>query len=126
MIQHRFVRFSVVGGIGFLVDALVFSLCLFGFGLPPLLSRVLSFVVAASTTWIGNRHFTFRSRSSPHGEWKKFLIAASVSIVPNLSVFQLVLFTFGENHITVFMALVCGTLSGMLSNYFLSAKWVFE
>jgi putative flippase GtrA len=126
MINHKFIRFSIVGLVGFAVDALVFSVCLFGFGFSSLWSRVLSFVVAASTTWIGNRRFTFRSHSAPAGEWRKFLISATVSIVPNLSVFQLVLFGLGENHITVFIALVCGTLSGMLSNYFLSAKWVFR
>ena len=61
----QFFRFGIVGGVGFLVDAgLLWLLLKLGFGYYG--GRLISFLAAATTTWILNRSFTFR-RESPGG-----------------------------------------------------------
>ncbi len=49
--RSEFLRFVIVGGIGFLVDGGVLMALTRGAGLDPYSARVVSFVCAASTTW---------------------------------------------------------------------------
>lgn len=72
----QFFRFVIVGAIGFVIDAGLLRLML-TLGLGYYSGRVVSFLAAASVTWILNRSFTFR-RESPHrihpaGEWLAYL-----------------------------------------------------
>ena len=77
----QFLRFGIVGGIGFVVDAgLLWLLLKFGFGYYG--GRLISFLAAATTTWILNRSFTFRREGPdgiksplghPAGEWLAYL-----------------------------------------------------
>ena len=58
-VARQFVRFGVVGALGFVVDS-VGVLLLTGSGIAgPLGARIASFVAAASVTWKLNRAFTF-------------------------------------------------------------------
>ncbi len=127
IMQHRLFKFAVVGGIGFLVDTAVFSLFYYLVEIPIFSSRVIAFVVAATATWAGNRAFTFgdREQSAKAKQWQKHMVAALCSAIPNLGVFKLVIFAFGDQGVMPFVALVAGILVGMFSNYFLSSKWVF-
>ncbi|GEA59870.1 GtrA family protein [Vibrio comitans] len=126
MINGRFLRFAKVGAAGFVVDILVFSILVYGFGFPTMLSRVLSFIVAATTTWLGNRLYTFKVTSDRFGQWKRFFLSACISMLPNLLVFKGILLFLGENPITHVIAFVCGVASGLVSNYVLSSRWVFR
>ncbi|KII75534.1 GtrA family protein [Vibrio renipiscarius] len=129
--HHRMVKFALVGGIGFIVDASLFTLCVYGFSMPLLVARSVAFFCAASATWLGNRCFTFQILAS-QGEaaghlkqWMKFLGCALISAMPNFAVFQTVLFIFGDQGAFPFLALVSGIGAGMVSNYLLSSRFVF-
>ncbi|GAB7220270.1 GtrA family protein [Vibrio comitans] len=126
MINGRFLRFVKVGATGFVVDILVFSILVYWFGLPTMLSRVLSFIVAATTTWLGNRLYTFKSTSERFGQWKRFFLSACISMLPNLMVFKGILLLLGENPISLVIAFVCGVATGLVSNYMLSSHWMFR
>ncbi|MBD1556428.1 GtrA family protein [Vibrio sp. S9_S30] len=127
LFQHRLFKFAFVGGIGFLVDTAVFALLYYVFEMPIFSSRVIAFVLAATATWIGNRVLTFsdREQSDKAKQWQKHMVAAVCSAIPNLGVFKMVIALFGDQGAMPFMALVAGILVGMVSNYFLSSKWVF-
>jgi len=73
----------MVGGIGFVIDAGILSLLVHGFGLDPLLSRLVSFPTAMTATWYMNRRVTFSHAISdnPGQEWFRY---ALVSISGNL------------------------------------------
>ncbi|GEA50064.1 hypothetical protein VIN01S_08680 [Vibrio inusitatus NBRC 102082] len=126
MRNGRFWRFAKVGAVGFVIDVLVFSILVYGFGFPTMLSRVLSFIVAATTTWLGNRLYTFKSTSARFGQWKRFFLAACISMLPNLILFKGILLFLGESPFTHIIAFVCGVAAGLVSNYLLSARWVFR
>lgn len=61
--------FLVVGGAAFVVDALVFNLLTFGLTghgpmyEQPLLSKVIAIIVATVVTYVGNRYWTFGTRT---------------------------------------------------------------
>ncbi|MCG9648746.1 GtrA family protein [Vibrio brasiliensis] len=125
--NSKVVRFALVGSIGFLVDASVFSVCFYLFQLEPLTARILAFFCAATVTWYGNRRFTFASHQRQRlKQWLKFVSVASVSAVPNLVVFKSILLLLGGSGMVPMVALAAGVLAGMVSNYLISKRWVFK
>lgn len=126
MMSHRFVRFAMVGGAGFVVDAATYAIGIYVLALPIELARVIAFALAASTTWFGNRCWTFGVvDQSVSRQWSKSFISALVSSLPNLGVFKLTLFFLGKDDWALWIALVTGVLAGMFFNYVLSSRWVF-
>lgn len=57
-------KFTVVGSIGFLVDASVLMLTHSYLGLNLYAGRVLSFTLAVLATWFLNQHWTFKRQTS--------------------------------------------------------------
>lgn len=123
----RFLRFALIGGVGFAVDSLVFALLWQWGGASLQVARAGAFVVAASTTWYGNRRLTFADRPAQPclAQWRRALISAVLAAVPNLGVFQLLLMLLGHQGMAPYLALVGGVLAGMGVNYFASQIWVF-
>lgn len=121
-------RFALVGGIGFVVDTLIFSLLFHVAGLELMAARSIAFLFAATTTWLGNRWLTFSQadKHNPLYQWLKFMASACISAVPNFAAFKGWTLMFGTQDYMVFLALALGILVGMMSNYLLSSKWVFS
>ena len=64
----RFLKFSVVGAIGALVDFAVLNLCIEVFGLPKWLANTFSFFTAVLSNFTWNRLWTYpESREKPIG-----------------------------------------------------------
>ncbi|MBI3159453.1 MAG: GtrA family protein [Chloroflexi bacterium] len=64
--RKRFLKFAVVGAIGFGVDFLVFNLVRNLIGLAPVPANVVSFLAAVTSNFVLNRYWTFPdSRSKP-------------------------------------------------------------
>lgn len=122
----RWIKFALVGGTGFVVDMMVFT-SLHLAGLAPMEARALAFVAAASTTWAGNRSFTFNDRSQGRAgrQWFRALTAALMSALPNFALFWLTLKLLGEGWPGPQLALVAGIAAGTVSNFLLSSRWVF-
>ena len=60
-LQREFLKFCVVGGVGFVVYAGVLQLCLYLNLLGPIVGRFLSFSLAVFSTYELNRRFVFQS-----------------------------------------------------------------
>ena len=64
--RNRFLKFAVVGLIGFFVDAGVFNLCRSVFLIQPEIASAISFSVAVISNFLFNRFWTYPdSRSKP-------------------------------------------------------------
>lgn len=124
---NRLFKFAIVGGCGFIVDFAVFTLLSQLIGWDLMVSRSLAFICAATTTWIGNRMFTFSELEGVDlfQQWRRFFISACISVIPNFIVFKLSLEFIGTEGLLIYVALVLGTLVGMVSNFKLSTRWVF-
>ena len=128
--HHKMVRFAVVGAGGFAVDCAVFALLHYIVGLPLMTARVGSFIAAATTTWFGNRVLTFGFKGQGRWsdkliQWQKFMFSASISAVPNLLCFKLMVELLPVFTGAVFIAMAVGILVGMVTNYLFSQYWVF-
>ena len=122
----EFLKFGVVGTIGFVVDtatvyALRATLGLYGAG-------VAGFVVAASGNWALNRAWTFRGRGgqTAHRQWALFLLANSAGFGLNRGTYAL-LVTFvplcAEEPV---WAVAAGSIAGLGANFLLSRRLVFR
>ncbi|MGR5124337.1 GtrA family protein [Vibrio harveyi] len=126
--MSRLLTFAMVGGVGFIVDTLIFMVLFQWAGVELMIARGLAFCVAATTTWLGNRCLTFSesTKDRAFNQWQKFMLSASISALPNFAVFKVTTLLLGTQGTTVYIALVMGILAGMMSNYLLSMHWVFQ
>lgn len=119
-VASQFLRFSVIGGLGFLVDTGVLY-ALLGLGLNLYSARALSIVAAATFTWVGNRRFSFRARTLDRrqktGEWLLYLGAMAVGGLINFGVYSLLVWRLPLFSAYPVLAVVAGTGVSMLFNF---------
>ena len=123
-----FLRFSIVGTIGFVIDATVLYLLHLGMGLGLYRARVGSFLVAASVNWLLNRVFTFRdARRDSHGrQWLSFVAVCSLGAIANYGAYALVIACGPESVLLPGFAVAAGSIAGLAFNYTLSRRFVFK
>ena len=124
-------RFAVIGTLGMPVDAGTLWLMTHRLGLDPYSGRVISWLCAATFTWTGNRYFTFAATRA-HGlpgivrEWLRFLTANAVGGLVNVGLYA-TLVRFAPPPVNnPYLALMIGTLAGLVFNFTLSKKLVFK
>ncbi len=124
-------RFAVIGAFGLPVDAGVLWLMTHRLGFDPYSGRVVSWLSAASFTWIGNRYFTFRAArarglAAIAKEWLRFLAANAVGGLVNVGLYS-TLVRFAPPPVNnLYVALVVGVLAGLVFNFTLSKTVVFK
>ena len=121
----RFIRFSLVGVVGFVVDSVTLEAAL-AIGSGPYIGQIIAYAVAATGTWWLNRRFTFRSQvDGKSREWARYITANFVGGLVNYSVFA-----SGEGFIPLvrdhpLLGVAAGSLSGLAVNFSLSSRYVF-
>jgi putative flippase GtrA len=131
LLRHSFVRFAIVGALGYVVDTTVLA---FGTDILKLAfeaARAFSIFMAMCFTWAGNRYFTFADRRA-HGfsgafqEWLKFIGANLVGAVINYGV-SVLLVRFAPFPLNCkYAAQAIGVLVGLVFNFTLSRTMVFK
>ncbi|NLQ18440.1 GtrA family protein [Marinomonas sp. M1K-6] len=135
--KHTFVRFGIVGGVGFLVDLI--SMLLLSIWLPHLLARAIAFWVAASSNWWWNRTMTFtdskqddKDKKAAALQWLQFLGGSVIAFVPNWGCYLILMSqppTIADSTLALlwpYLAMVPGVFIGMMLNYAFSRFWVFS
>lgn len=127
----RFLRFCVVGTVGFLIDLSIFYLLHDRLGLSPYLARALSILSAMTCTWLGNRALTFREHAASGvgamlREWLKFAAANAVGALANYGTFAALIGFAPYPFSYRYLALAVGTGVGLLFNFTLSKRLVFR
>lgn len=120
--------FSIVGTAGFLVDASALYLLVHGLGWNPYLGRAASYLLAATTTWVLNRRFTFTSEFAlaPHKQWAFYVLANAVGGGVNFAVYS-ALVTWVDGSTQYLLTWVAaGSIAGLLVNFTPSKYWVFR
>lgn len=124
----QFLRFSIVGALGFFVDAAVLNAAMFLLGTGPYLGRLLSYLCAATATWHMNRQFTFPdNRGHNKGrEWLTFVACSSLAGVVNYLAYASYLHFTGESVLAPTIGVGLGACAALLVNYTLSRRLVFR
>ncbi len=124
----QFGKFGMVGLVGLVVDMAVVGVCIRVLDLDIYLSRVISYLFAATTTWGLNRVFTFRdvAHQGVLRQWAAFLAANAVGGVVNYGTYATLVasVTFFRDYPEA--ATAVGSVAGMLFNFAASKKYVFK
>ena len=130
-LKKEFLWFCVAGTIGFVVDVSVLLAAVGPFEMGAYRGRVVSFVAAASATWLVNRLVTFarhRARGSKRsviGEWGRYLLAMTPGGALNFAAYSAVVGAFGMQRPVLVAGVVIGTAVGLAFNFVASRHWVF-
>jgi putative flippase GtrA len=123
----QFMRFGVVGTIGFVVDtAVLYAGLALGLGLYG--GRAVSYLAAASTTWALNRAWTFRGQGSgPKArQWAIFVLVNLVGFACNYGTYAAMVATMPLVQAHPVIGVAAGALAGMVGNFVLSRRYVFR
>lgn len=122
----QFLRFGVVGVIGFGIDtATVYglrgSLGLYGAG-------AVAYLVAATVNWMMNRVWTFRGKGSgrAHHQWMRYLVANLFGFILNRGAYAIMVTFVAEAARQPVIATATGAVVGMFLNFHLSRRVVFR
>lgn len=118
----KFVRFVVVGVVGFGVDAGL-TVGLSKFALSPIVARIPALICAIFSTWYLNRMFTFKVEELPNRkELARYFLVAITSAVLNFLVYSALVY----NSIAPFYAVAIATLLLMILSFFAYKTFAFR
>ncbi|MGA9332886.1 MAG: GtrA family protein [Rudaea sp.] len=125
---RQLAMFCVGGVIGFIVDAGVLQLLVLGLAWDRYSGRVISFLCAATATWLFNRRFTFHGprRNSLIGEWARYVLAMSGGFACNFAVYSGLVFFFDIDRQWLILAVAAGSVAGLGVNFTASRYWVYR
>ena len=119
---ERLVRFGLVGALATGIQYLVLVGLVRWVGMWPPAASAVGFVTSAAGNYVLNYHFTFRSQHRHGPAAAKFLILATVGLVLNVVLMQ-VLVDAGWHYL---LAQVCVTVVVFLWNFVGNSLWTFR
>jgi putative flippase GtrA len=124
--SRELMSYLAVGGVGFLIEAVILTVLTQVAGWSPWLARVPSFITAVLATWALNRRHTFPERGLRHRSLEAFFYMAiqSAGVVINLAIYSACLLLPQLARFPV-IALAAGSLGGLVSNYLLSSRVLY-
>ena len=124
-LRRQILRYGVVGGLGFMVDAgVLYALIAWGSNLYS--ARVVSFAAAVTVTWALNRSWTFEQRGRG-GAGRSYVGYALVQVAGasvNFLIYISVLEFLSPTPDNAILALAFGSAVGLVVN-FIGARFVF-
>lgn len=125
---RRLAIFSLVGVVGFVVDAGVLQLLVLGLAWDRYSGRLISFLFAATATWLLNRRYTFRGprKHSLGVEWARYILAMSGGFACNFAAYSALVYFFDVDRQWLVLAVAAGSVAGLGVNYTASHYWVYR
>ncbi|HEY6094253.1 MAG TPA: GtrA family protein [Gallionellaceae bacterium] len=117
-----FLRFLLIGGLGFVIDASLTYL-LVRQGIPPWVARVPAIVLAMTFTWLANRYFTYRVKATRSAsEALRYAIAAITMAMVNYLIYLILV----QNGLPPVMAVTLATACQTAISFYLYKHLVFK
>jgi putative flippase GtrA len=90
--------------------------------------RIISFLCAATATWLFNRRYTFRGprRHPLHWEWARYVIAMSAGFACNFAAYSALVLTYDIDRQWLVLAVAAGSVAGLGVNFLASRYWVYR
>jgi putative flippase GtrA len=125
---RQFLLFCVAGTLGFVVDAGVVQALVSLGGFDPYLGRLLSFLCAASATWLFNRRYTFSAAAAaPAGrQWLRYTLAMLGGFAVNYAVYAGLVHGLPLVRAWPALGVAAGSVAGLGVNFLSSRYWVFR
>ena len=126
-VPREFLRFALVGALGFAFDAGVF-LALVLSGSDPYVARAVSAFLALTVTWWFNKKWTFRRDAARAGPrtYPVYLAVQSGGLGVNYAVFAAAQATVESGPVYSFFALLLGSATALAMNFASARGLVFR
>src|SRR5215469_3028857 len=127
--QQQFLKFSMVGGVGFVVDAGSYFILTHYLGGGLISSRVVSSLVLGMTaTFLLNNFLTFRGHGSGSifARYLKFAAANIIGNLLNVGTHAVLVENLALFHRIPLLGVVAGTIVGLIFNFTGSKYFVFR
>lgn len=121
----QFLRFCIVGTIGFAVDGGLTLLLSQLAGIDPLPARLAAFLVAASVTWLLNRSYTFKAGGGG-SSWLPYVLCTALGAFINLGIYSAWLAWAGQGWPQVLAGVALGSVAALGFNFLVSRHVVFR
>lgn len=127
MIESRFLRFCLVGTLGFVVDSGMLVGLDANTAIGPIAGRIVSFLVAATVTWHFNRRFTFRHNVGPDARgWARYVVVTALGALINLGAYGAWLAIAGRSPLQLVIGVAFGSVLALGFNYTVSRLYLFR
>ncbi|TWH76039.1 putative flippase GtrA [Azomonas agilis] len=121
----QFLRFLVVGTIGFIVNAGIVEFLYVHVGL--VWCQLIAFPIAATCTWWLNRNYTFTpTKSSIFKEWSRYITANGLGWFINNGVYFFLVLNVSYVHMQPVLAVAAGSCTGLAFNFLMTRLFVFR
>lgn len=119
--------FLAVGGVGFIVEAVILTSLTLLAGWSPWEARIPSFLTAVLITWALNRRHTFPDRGLQRRSTEAFFYTAiqGGGALINLGIFGVCLAALPQLAEVPVIPLAVGAVGGFVFNFVLSSKWLY-
>lgn len=126
--QHAItIKFSIIGGIGFITNYLVLKGCIAAFGVNRVVAELLAALVALQVTFVLHDRWTYRIDRSTHKyhmsiwqRYRTYLISNSFA-----SLLTVVFFGFFSRFLSHLPALGLSAVAGLTWNYLINNKVIW-
>jgi putative flippase GtrA len=124
---REMLSFLAVGGVGFLVEAVIITSLTLYAQWSPWQARIPSFLTAVLVTWALNRRHTFPNRGLSSRPTEAFFYTAiqGGGALINLGIFGLCLILLPSLAQIPVIPLAIGAVGGFAFNYLFSSKWLY-
>lgn len=123
----QFLRFCLVGGVGFVADTAGLYLLSRAGGLDLYSARALSFIIAATLTWGLNRRFTFAANRKASGkEWGQYILVNGAGALVNYGAYALAISILPLARAEPVIAVAIGSALALFVNFFANKHLVFR
>ena len=127
---HEIAKFGVVGAINYAVDVGLFNaLVTSSFHGKPLTAKLISSVVAATSSYFMNRHWTWRNKAR-HGlirEYSRFIGLSAIAVAITLGCLAFGEYVLGQHSLIArnFWGNIVGVALAMIFRFWSFKRWVF-
>jgi putative flippase GtrA len=127
---HELAKFGVVGAINYVIDVAIFNALVVGpLHHRPITSKTISTVVAATSSYFMNRHWTWRNRARTGlgREYGLFILLSAVGLALTLGCLGFGEYVLGQHSLLArnFWGNVVGVGVGMVWRFWAFKRWVF-
>lgn len=126
---HEVAKFGIVGAFNAVLDIALFNWLHFSVGIGPLTSKTLAVVVAATSSYFMNRHWSFshRARTGIRREYVLFVILSGIGLAIALTCLGFTRYVLGRTDpLSLNIAAnVVGLGLGTLWRFWSFKRWVF-
>jgi putative flippase GtrA len=122
VLEHKFVRFLIVGGIATLIQYAVLIWTVERRQWNAVLASSLGYILSAIANYLLNYYFTFRSGHRHGVAAARFAIVAAAGFALNALLMELLAVKL---HILYVLAQVLATSGSLIWNYWANSKWSF-